>query len=493
MKIWTRIFLSILLIVGVSLWYLSDWVVDDLTPQYRESTEEPLVDAARILAAVAAATARQDDPDRPNSIDLTLFRRVFQDVYTRSFSAQIYDLVKTHVDFRVYMTDTLGTVIFDSDNGRAEGHDYSRWRDVYMTLRGKYGARTSRDIPGKPQATVLYIGAPIVVQGETIGVLTIGKPTTNSDVFIAHAKRDTLIGGLVSGASLLLVGLFVSNMITRPIGRLTAYARAVRDGRRVPLPHLGTSEIGQLGTAFEEMRQALEGKQYIENYVQTLTHEIKGPLAAIHGAADLLHNETEDAQEMSPERRAQFIDNIRVETQRITALVEKLLLLSSLENRKSPQETVSICLWRVAQDVLISLRPLWEGKQITCTLEGDESASFRGEAFLVRHAVANLIQNAIDFTPAGGTVSTTIQKTATTVQIRIKDTGAGIPEYALGRIFDRFYSLQRPDTGKKSSGLGLSLVREVVHLHHAEATVSNTPEGGVEATLVFPVVPIRSG
>ena len=95
MRIRSRIFLGILVVVSVGFYFLLDWIVDDLTPRYRESTEEPLVDTARILASLAAVSARD------GRIDLELFREAFDDAYSRSFTAQIFALVKTEVDFRV--------------------------------------------------------------------------------------------------------------------------------------------------------------------------------------------------------------------------------------------------------------------------------------------------------------------------------------------------------------------------------------------------------
>jgi two-component system sensor histidine kinase CreC len=127
-RIRTRLFLGILLAVGVGFAFVIDWVVDDLTLQYRESTEEPLVDAARILAEIAAATATQ------GRVHDGLFRSAFRQVAARPFAAQIYGLNKTRVDFRIYITDVRGIVLFDLDQGRDEGKDYVQWRDVYLTL-----------------------------------------------------------------------------------------------------------------------------------------------------------------------------------------------------------------------------------------------------------------------------------------------------------------------------------------------------------------------
>jgi two-component system sensor histidine kinase CreC len=122
-------------------------------------------------------------------------------------------------------------------------------------------------------------------------------------------------------------------------------------------------------------------------------------------------------------------------------------------------------------------------------IEGDEDCVFEGDPFLIRHAVLNLIQNAIDFSPAGGKVTAKSMKKGDYITLNVLNEGSGIPEYAAGRIFERFYSLKRPDTGKKSSGLGLCLVKEVAVLHRGTIELVNSPEGGVIATLTLPIKP----
>ncbi|MBL3064063.1 GHKL domain-containing protein, partial [Klebsiella pneumoniae] len=101
---------------------------------------------------------------------------------------------------------------------------------------------------------------------------------------------------------------------------------------------------------------------------------------------------------------------------------------------------------------------------------------------LLAQALGNLLDNAIDFTPQGGEIALAAEKRNEEVQLSVIDNGCGIPDYALERIFERFYSLPRED-GHKSSGLGLAFVREVARLHHGDINLHNRPEGGVVATL----------
>jgi two-component system sensor histidine kinase CreC len=417
---------------------------------------------------------------REGQIDVAMFGKVFDDVYGRSFRAEIYDFVKRDVDYRVYITDRSGVVIFDSWK-RDVGKDYSEWRDVSRTLRGEYGARTSRDMEGDPDTSVMYVASPIVAQGDIIGVLSVGKPATTANRFIESAKRKIIFSGAIVGLAVILVGVVISGMVTRPIQKLTAYAKAVKDGKRITLPSLDRSEIGELGEAFEEMRDALEGKQYVENYVQALTHEIKSPLSAIQGGVELLK------EDMPKDTQAQFLENIESETGRIGTIIEKLLLLSSLEKRKSIQEAEELDMGEIVSDVKESMLLLLQMKGIGFDIRVDGHSAFMGERFLIRHAIVNLLQNAIDFTPRGGKISISVSKNdAGSVELKVSDTGPGIPGYALERVCDRFYSLKRPETGKKSSGLGLPLVIEVAHLHGGEFVISNGPDGGAVAVLILP-------
>jgi two-component system sensor histidine kinase CreC len=110
----------------------------------------------------------------------------------------------------------------------------------------------------------------------------------------------------------------------------------------------------------------------------------------------------------------------------------------------------------------------------------------RGERFLLSQAIGNLLQNAIEFSPSGGVVSVELQYEAAAILVSVVDRGPGIPAFAMEKVFERFYSLPRPDTGRKSSGLGLSIVREIARLHGGEITLSNHAGGGALACFRLP-------
>ena len=478
MSIRTRIIVTHLLIVGVGFFYLVKKITDvsEIKPRYMQSIEEPMVDTARLLAGLL------ESQSPGGKIEIAQFRDSFQRARSRPFSAKIYSKFKTDIDLHVYVTDASGIVIFDSNGGQAEGRDFSKQNDVWLTLRGKYGARSTRADPNDPTSAVLFVAAPVMSEGQIAGVLTVSKPQKSMATFMQETRRKIFVMGGIAAAAVVIVGAILSAWITRPIERLTKYARGVRDGRRTPLPKLGGSEIGTLGQAFEEMRDALDGRKYIESYVQTLTHEIKSPVAAIRGAAELLH------EEMPPEQREKFLENIQVETLRIQEIVDRLLLLSAVEAKKSLEDQKPMNLVEVVERSLVSVAAQASAKNIRVETKVPPAPTvITGDEFLVEKAILNLLQNAITFAPVGGTVSTQLSETDNSVTVRITDNGPGIPQFAEAKIFERFFSLPRPDTGKKSSGLGLAFVREVALLHRGSVEVKNAPSGGVIAELALPV------
>jgi two-component system sensor histidine kinase CreC len=185
---------------------------------------------------------------------------------------------------------------------------------------------------------------------------------------------------------------------------------------------------------------------------------------------------------MPPEQRAKFLGNIRGEAARIQQIIERLLELSSLEARKALRQTEAVEAAGLAAEAVAALRPAYEAARVTLSFDS-VAATLRGERVLLREALVNLLQNALDFSPAGGTVTLRGTVEAGRVKFVVEDSGPGVPDYALPRVFERFYSLPRPGTERKSTGLGLALVREIAHLHGGEVTLENRPEGGARAQL----------
>lgn len=146
-------------------------------------------------------------------------------------------------------------------------------------------------------------------------------------LFIIETKRRLITLGLGAMALVLLLGWLLSKWVTQPLRRLTDYAAAVSKGERLTVPVMPGYHLRILGETTEAMREALENRKYVESYVQSLTHEMKSPIAGIRGASELLHEDLPEA------KRTQFLGNIKSESLRLQNLVDQLLALASLENR----------------------------------------------------------------------------------------------------------------------------------------------------------------
>jgi two-component system sensor histidine kinase CreC len=312
-------------------------------------------------------------------------------------------------------------------------------------------------------------------------VLTLSQPNASIDPFIAASQRSIMRQGAWLIGLSALIGLLITWWLMRGINRLNRYAQAVSAGERVPPPPPRRDEIGDLGRAVEAMRQKLEGKAYVEQYVQSLTHEMKSPLAAIRGAAELL-------QEPLPEAdRQRFASHIQTQELRLTETIDKLLALAEVEQHGWLQTREPIRVAGLVQEAGegVSAKLTAAGLELSIAIH-DPSATVRGDPFLLRQALSNLLDNAIAFSPAGTTITLSTALQDGSLEIRVSDQGPGIPDYAHERVFERFYSLARPTTGLRSSGLGLPFVREVARLHGGKAHLRNLEAGGAMAILSFP-------
>lgn len=472
MKIGVRLLLGYFLIVAIAGYFVIRIFVQEVKPGVRRATEGTLVDTATLLAQFA----RQDMLQ--NRVAGGQLAQAFASLNLRPIGANIEGIRKDRNEYRVYLTDADGRVIFDS-SGKAVGQDYSRWNDVWLTLRGEYGARSSRTDPNDEQSSVMYVAAPVMVENQIIGVLSVGKPNISMAPVIKRSERKILLaGGILLGIAL-LIGLGFVWWINRAIGKLVNYAERVAEGQSVALPAMGSSELNDLARALESMRLKLDGKAYIEQYVHTLTHELKSPLAAITGAAELL-------RESPPPATAQrFLLNIEQQSARIQQLVDKMLIQARLESRVDVQLS--------PLEISAILKQTFSGKEaqaisrgIRLRLIGADSAILTGDAFLLSQALTNLIDNALDFTPVGGEVTLLGERQTAQYLITVEDSGSGIPDYAQEKIFDRFYSLPRANS-PKNTGLGLNFVREVAAIHQGTISLENRLPQGVCARLALPL------
>lgn len=467
-----RLFFLYFVLVGMTAYTVSTTVIQELKPTVRQTTEETLVDMANLLAVLA------EEDVANGQISESRFSKLLTAYGLREPEARIWEIGKKAINHRIYITDKDGIVIADSWQ-QDVGEDYSRWNDVYLTLRGQYGARSTAEDPDDPLSTVMHVAAPIYHKGEIIGSVTVAKSNRSVQPFIDLSKRNVLFWMIWMSGLVLLAGALFAWRIHSALNKLENYAVKMGQGEKVTKPTFRVFyEYGTLSDALENMRNQLDGKQYVEEYVQTLTHELKSPLSAIKGASEILQ------MPLSGEKVARFATNIERESDRMQSLIDKLLELARLEKQPHLDKQESINIKVMLDEIVAASDARLNAKGVACEASISSDFELVGDSFMFQQALFNLMDNALDFVECNGSILWQYSQSDGQVALSIFNAGPPIPDYAMPRLTERFYSLARQN-GVKSTGLGLNFVEQVVKLHKGSLLIENV-EQGVKVTLSFP-------
>jgi two-component system sensor histidine kinase CreC len=480
MRLGLRLLFAFFVITGLAGFFALQVFESEVKPSAREVMEDVLADTANLLAEQAAADLRAMPAG--GTLQASLFAQQVAAYRRRPVDIQIWGLRKRSLDLRVYVTDAAGRVVLDSGfgpdasatvagaAGSALGADYSRWRDVYLTLRGQYGARATRTLPEDETSSVMYVAAPVRDGGKVIGVVTVGKPLATVQQFIDRAQRRIFVAGLWLLGLSAAVGVLVTAWMVRSVRQLKAYATHVHAGERVPVPKL-PGELGDLAVAVDEMRERLEDRERLEHTVRALTHELKSPLTAIQGAAELL------ADDLPAEDRARFAQQIQDQSLRLRDLVDRMLELSRLEGQRALANPKPVVLLALIDEVATSHVPLAIQRGVGLVWESRADITLVGEAESLVLLFSNLWSNALDFAPEGTSITASLRRVGGEAVFTMRDTGAGVSDFALPQLGTRFFSLPRPRDGRRGSGLGLAIVRQAAALHGGSVSFEQASPG----------------
>jgi len=359
--------------------------------------------------------------------------------------------------------------------------------EIAAALAGRYGAAT-RIAPGPQRAVILYSALPIRdASAATVGAVLVSQSTLRILAQLYEIRLTIFLVFLASVASAVVLSLFLAGTITRPLRALAGEARALVDGRgrlRGPIRGVaGGGEIGNLSEALSELTRRLEARQRAsEALAADLSHELKNPLASIRAATELLAG-AETAEERR--RFAGMVADDVSRAERLLAGAREIVHLDAPEESPTPVD-----LGELASSIAASfsrLRP--EGPAIEAS-RPDGDVVVLGSTERIATAVQNLLDNAVGFTPAEGTVRVSVRTEGDEAVLHVDDSGPGVPEEHLARLFQRFFSW-RPDAtpreAREHSGLGLAIVRAVAEAHGGSVAASNLDEGGARFELRLPL------
>ena len=504
LSIFFRIWLAVALVLIICGVVVFTQLFGYVKPTAQQVIEDTLLDTSKLLAAslqIPLSTGQIYDEAYQTQLDAA-----FIGVPAMDDSVGDVDQTKSYSSFRIYVTDSKGVVIYDSlpQSESSEGRYYGRWNDVYLTLKGQYGARSTLRDYQQRDGSVMYVAQPIKDNaGNIIGVVSVGKPVASVLPYLDDTRNRMLITALlISIAALMLAGL-VAWWLKQSITLVTQYTSALAEDTKKPYFYLG-HELNSLTDTIETMKHRLENRAYVTDYVHTLTHELKSPLTAIRASSELLEDDGLDGHILDHDDRQMLIETVGEQSIKMQQLIDRLLLLAKVEQPTFKLNRQLTSLLPLLQSLIRdnsakqqqqNLKPIniyINDKKMTDTvnLPADvlASTSVFADQFWLIQVLQNVLDNAIHF--AMSTIDIALHSTAQTVTLDIFNDGKLLPDYAIDKAFERYFSLSHQsqtayhatepaslshanNTPKKGTGLGLTLVKQVIEHHGGSVTIAN--------------------
>jgi two-component system sensor histidine kinase CreC len=476
-----KVFLFHLAVLILPLAYISYKVRSSIETSYLHSTEEGMIDTAAVVSELYARLYGQFGADSEKMA--TELSRVYSNLNeTYEIKARLFGFTRAEVDTRLLVYDPGGRVIFDT-KGLATNQDFSKLEDVHQALNGRYGSRWELDQPH--QQVNIYSTLPVFVEGKTVGAVSVSKSTNRIRNFISRSLSGFVVPGLIALVLATAMAYLLSAYITRIIRDLASRAERVAAGEgNVRLETWTRSELGTLARAVERMREKLEGKAYVEEMATNFSHELKTPLAAIRGSAELLEGPAAN----DPTARAKFLANIQSEVARLDRIVTELLKLSRIEANPAGIKIVPLDATPIAHEIV----EIYRRRAADLGLEfhavvSEVAIPVRIAEMQLKQLITNLLDNALQFTSAGGAVRFRAECNDAFVEFEVRDEGAGIEPELLPKVFDRFFTTANPRTGNRGTGLGLAIAKSIATANGGRIYVASELGRGSSFTVAFPL------
>lgn len=422
-------------------------------------------------------------------IDRTLLHEVEE---TLSFyTMHGVDAVKTAMIRDAYAEDTEQVFyrLLDVEGNEVASSDLSAWgpisvNDTALQLAtGEPVLETVNMAGEREKARIIY------ARVDPGLVLQIGHALEQATRPLGEFRKVFGATTLLAFACSTLVGWFMTKRTLAPIEAVTQTAINISSGsltQRVDVTS-GAVEVNRLATAFNQMLERIQVLvDEMTEVNENIAHDLRSPLARIRGAAErILANGQpgEEGQSMS--------FSIIEDCDKMLVLVDTMLEISEMNAgvRKMQQEELDLV--AVVREVFELFRFAAEDKQVNMRLDVPDELQVRGDRQRLRRALANIVDNAVKYTPADGEIAFTVNGTSTLASVSVCDTGCGIPEGDQDRVFERFYRAD-PSRSDSGNGLGLSLTLAVVKAHQGSITLSSRPEEGTRVSIFLPRTPVRA-
>ena len=331
--------------------------------------------------------------------------------------------------------------------------------------------------------------AKIEVDGQAVGsvnVWVLGSDTllrSADEQFRNNSYQAMIIAAIVAIALASCCGFLFARSLVHPINRITKTAKEIKEGNLSARTELtGVDEIAELGQTFDEMAESIEKDRELERRLTTdVAHELRTPLMAIQSTVEAM---VDGVFEADQER----LETVNSEVQRLGRLVSALLSLSRLENRSTPMKEEVVDVGDLISQIVATHEAFVSDSGLSLAYEMEKNVLVKGDADMIRQATANLISNAVRYTPEGGHITVKVSRGDIMAAISVRDTGIGLTPEECKMVFSRFW---RADAGRARAsgglGIGLAVVKEIVDRHHGWVQVEGKKDEGACFTIHLPL------
>ncbi|MBS1808629.1 MAG: heavy metal sensor histidine kinase [Acidobacteria bacterium] len=286
-------------------------------------------------------------------------------------------------------------------------------------------------------------------------------------------------------------GYWIMRRALRPLDEIASGAERITShnlGERLPVTPSG-DEVERLSLSLNRMIERLdESFQYIRRFTADASHELRTPLTVLRGELE--------AMAQRPRLAAEVRDTIGSsleETERLARIVESLLAISRLDAGEAHMERIRFDLTELTGTTVEQMRLLAEDRNIALKYEANSDVTIEGDQARIKQVIVNLVDNAIKYTPEGGTVKVMVGLENNRAVLRVEDNGTGIPAAALPHLFERFYRVDKARSRQLGgTGLGLAIVKSIVTAHGGQVTVESTENKGSQLLVELPCAVPRS-
>jgi signal transduction histidine kinase len=403
----------------------------------------------------------------------------------------------------IYLLDTTGNILGHNLPADAVLSSHVDLAPVVTLIDGAARFPLYGDDPRNSSTQKVFSAWPVTSAAGTEGYLYVvlgGQKYEElaNNISESYTAKSSFTAIAIIALFTAVVGLLIFGLLTRRLQRLNTEMQRVTDSRFAEAPELtdtgGGDEIDELSDAFIDMsaqirkqiKQLKENDHLRRELVSNISHDLRTPLTAMQGYIETLIIKGDS---MSPEDRDHYLQIAQKHTVRLGTLIGDLFELSKLDAASVTPSVESFSLPELIQDIAQEFQIESERKNIALHVEVDEAThDTMGDIGLIQRVLENLVRNAIQFTPEGGEVTISIAERRNSFAIAVSDSGPGIAEEDVPRIFDRFYRARDGEEARSdSSGLGLAIVKRILDLHDSRILVVSKRDAGTRFEFELPI------